>query len=108
MFGAPVLLHYDRPGFWDRYAGRPPEQIELRSVDVDLSVDANGLGTDPVVVDDAGDEYFVEATLKAIETARYRPRFVDGEPVPTDGVRFSQPFMVLIEAEEPSQTSARP
>jgi tetratricopeptide (TPR) repeat protein len=108
LFGAPVLLHYDRPGFWDRYAGRPPEQIELRSVDVDLSVDANGLGTDPVVVDDAGDEYFVEATLKAIETARYRPRFVDGEPVPTDGVRFSQPFMVLIEAEEPSQTSTRP
>jgi tetratricopeptide (TPR) repeat protein len=108
LFGAPVLLHYDRPGFWDRYAGRPPEQIELRSVDIDLTVDASGLGTDPVVVDDAGDEYFVEAALEAAGTARYRPRFADGEPVPTVGVRFSQPFMVLIEPEEPAQAPARP
>ena len=108
LFGTPVLLHYDRPGFWDRYAGRPLEQIELRSVDIDLTVDANGLGTDPVVVNDAGDEHFVEATLKATETARYRPRFADGEPVPTVGVRFSQPFMVLIEAEEPTQAPAGP
>lgn len=107
LFGAPLLLHYDPPGFWDRYAGRPPEQIELRSVDIDLTVDARGLGTDPVVVNDAGDEYFVEAALKAAETARYRPRFADGEPVPTTGIRFSQPFMVLIETEEPAQAPAR-
>jgi hypothetical protein len=77
-------------------------------VDIDLTVDASGLGTDPVVVNDAGDEYFVEATLKAAETARYRPRFADGEPVPTTGIRFSQPFMVLIETEDPAQAPARP
>lgn len=108
LFGVPVLLHYERPRFWDRYAGRPPEQIELRSVDIDLTVDASGLGIDPVVVDDAGDEYFVEAALEAAETARYRPRFVDGEPVPTAGVRFSQPFMVLIDTGEPAQAPAGP
>jgi hypothetical protein len=32
--------------------------------------------------------------LRAVETARYRPRLVDGQPADTPEVRFVQPFYV--------------
>jgi TonB family protein len=109
LFGAPVLIRYVLPENWDRYAQRPPEEIERRDVEVDLTVTADGVVREPRVVSDSGEARLAAQALRAIETARYRPRLSAGEPVETQGVRFVQPFYVLREtkpAEKPAEEPA--
>lgn len=97
LFGQPVLVHYALPESWDRYRKRPATEVELRYVEVELEVTAQGRAQDPKVVSDAGDPRLAEQALRAAATARYRPRMVDGQPVASTGVRFVQPFYVLLE-----------
>lgn len=97
LFGQPVLVHYALPESWDRYRKRPATEVELRHVEIELEVTAQGRAQDPRVVSDAGDPRLAEQALRAAATARYRPRLVDGLPVATTGVRFIQPFYVLLE-----------
>ncbi len=96
LFGQPVLLDYEVPEFWDRYAARPSNEIELRNVEIDVTVTAEGLVRDPKVVTDGGDPKLSAQALRAANTARYRPRFENGEPVASPATRFSQPFIVLL------------
>jgi tetratricopeptide (TPR) repeat protein len=95
IFGAPVLLQYRAVEGWDRYAQRPQDEVERRHVELELTVDAKGRVQDVKVVSDAGDARIASRTVQSIEAARYRPRFADGEPVGTSGVRFVQPVFVL-------------
>jgi TonB family protein len=97
IFGAPVLLQYGPVDGWDRYAQRPPAQVERRHVELELTVDAQGRVQDVKVVVDAGDARFAARTVETIEAARYRPRFSSGEPIATTGVRFLQPVFVLLD-----------
>lgn len=98
IFGAPALLQYRAVDGWDRYAQRPAAEAERRYVEVEFTVDAQGRVRDVAVVADAGDARFAARTVQAIEAARYRPRFSDGQPVDTGGVRFLQPVFVLLGA----------
>ena len=110
LFGAPVLIRYLVPDNWDRYARRPPEEVERRNVEIELTVTAAGIAADARVLADAGDERLAAQAMKALETAVYRPRLADGTAVATEGVRFLQPFYVLREAATPvaEPTSPRP
>jgi tetratricopeptide (TPR) repeat protein len=111
LFGAPVLLHYLAPDGWDRYAQRPPDQVVRRAVELELTVTAQGEVSNPRAVSGAADPKLVTRALQAVQTARYRPRMADGEPVETTGVRFVQPFFVLLEKEKPAgpqPTETRP
>jgi hypothetical protein len=102
LFDAPLLLHYVVPGEWDRYARRPAEEAELRSLEVELTVTAQGGVTDVRAAPDL-DKDLAGQMLRAAATARYRPRMVDGEPLATSGVRFLQPWYVLREKDAPAQ-----
>jgi tetratricopeptide (TPR) repeat protein len=95
LFGAPQLIRYAPPDSWDRYARRPPEEVERIDVVLELTVAADGSTRDARVVSGGDDERLVSQALRAAETARYRPRLVDGEPAVAPGVRFVQPFYVL-------------
>jgi tetratricopeptide (TPR) repeat protein len=111
LFGAPLLIYYTLPENWDRYARRPPEEVERRDVELELTVSADGGIRDPRVVSGGCDERLASQALRAVETARYRPRLVDGQPVETPGVRFVQPFYVLREdtpAGTPADKPAQP
>lgn len=99
LFGGPVLLQYDVPAGWNRYAARAPTEAELRYVELQLTVTTQGRPRDPRPVGTDDEQRLVNQALRAIGTASYRPRLVDGEPVETTGVRFTQPFYVLREAE---------
>jgi len=109
LFGTPLLLYYVVPDSWNRYAQRPPDEVTLRHVELELTVGADGTAHDPQppADADAGDR-LVEQALRAAGTARYRPRFVDGEPVDTPRVRFVQPFYVLREDDVPTESAAPP
>ncbi len=97
LFGQPVLLHIVRPDDWKKYAGRPPEQVEVRNVIVEFTVNTEGRAESLKVVDDTDDGRRAAKTADSIEdTARYRPRLEKGEPVATPEVRFTQPWIVLL------------
>lgn len=107
IFGAPVLLQYRTVDGWDRYAQRPADEAERRHVEFELKVDAQGRVQDVQIVSDAGDGRFAARALQSIEAARYRPRFSDGEPIETIGVRFLQPVFVL-RSESAEETAPPP
>jgi tetratricopeptide (TPR) repeat protein len=111
LFGAPALIHYVLPDHWDRYAQRPPEEVERRDVEIELTVTGEGAVRDARVVAGGDDPQLASQALRAAGTARYRPRLVDGTPVDTPGVRFVQPFYVLREedrGETPASASPAP
>jgi tetratricopeptide (TPR) repeat protein len=96
LFGKPLLLQYARPANWDRYASRPPEEIERKVVLVDVTVTREGRTRDAKVLDDDGDARRGEQTLQAVASARYRPRFENGQAVDTPNVPFTQTWVVLV------------
>jgi tetratricopeptide (TPR) repeat protein len=96
LFGKPVLLNYVRPSSWNRYGSRPREEIELKTVVLDITVTAQGKVRDPRVVDDSGDERRAEQTVQAAATALYRPRFENGRPAETPNLSFTQAWVVLL------------
>lgn len=106
LFGAPVLLQYDAPDTWNRLAGRPPEEVELRVVEVELTVTTQGRPKDARVVGVDVEQRLANQALRAAASAIYRPRLVDGETVLSAGVRFSQPFYVLRESGAPPPASS--
>jgi hypothetical protein len=103
LFGAPQLLNFAAPEGWNRYAQRPPEEVERRDVEIEMTVTAEGRVEDARVVADGGDTRLASRGRRAAESGRYRPRLVEGAPVGTTGVRFVQPFYVL-RAAPPDET----
>jgi tetratricopeptide (TPR) repeat protein len=96
LFAQPVLLYYSPPPYWNRYARRPAGEVEVRNAEVEFTVTVEGQAVAPTLVSDAGDPEFGEKLVAAADSAVYRPRFEEGKPVATLGVRLSQPFYVLL------------
>ena len=92
LFSRPVLLHYVRPTEWDRFERRPPDQVSPHTVELGMTVTAQGRVRDPAVLTNDGTIQMAEAALDAAATARYRPRMVDGQPLDTADVRFAQTY----------------
>jgi TonB family protein len=92
LFSRPVLLHYVRPSEWDRYERRPPEEVSPHTVEVEMTVTAEGRVRNAEVVSNDGSARMAEAALDAAETARYRPRMIEGKPSETADVRFAQTY----------------
>ena len=101
-----MLLQYDAPVTWNRLATRPAEEVELRVVEVELTVTAQGRPKDARVVGVDVEQRLANQALRAVASAIYRPRPVDGEPVTAAGVRFSQPFYVLRQSDTPTPAPA--
>lgn len=100
LFGQPVLLQIVRPEGWDRFASRKPDEVETRNVVVEFTVSADGLAEQVKVLDDSGDERRAQKTTEALETARYRPRMENGQPVATTGISFTQPWILQLPTDE--------
>ena len=107
LFARPVLLHFVRPSEWDRYERRPPEQVSPHTVEVELTVTAEGRVRDAQVVANDGSPRMAEATLDAAETARYRPRLSEGKPLETADVKFAQTYFEPIPVETPGSADGQ-
>ena len=101
LFSRPVLLHYVRPSEWDRYERRPPEEVSPHTVEIEMTVTAEGRVRNAEVVANDGTPRMGEATLDAAETARFRPRMIDGKPSETADVRFAQTYFEPIPVATP-------
>lgn len=100
FFDVPVRLYYPVPTSAARYANRPTEDVEDHSVLVEFTVNAKGEVEKPVVVDTDASKRQTSDTLAAVSQARFRPRFVNGEPVATAGMRLRQMFKSLKKAQK--------
>ena len=101
LFARPVLLHYIRPTEWDRFERRPAAEVSPHTVEVDVTVTAEGRVRGAEIVTNDGSERMAEAAIEAAETARYRPRLIEGKPSDTTAVRFAQVYFEPIPAAAP-------
>lgn len=90
---SPVAIVYRAPT-----SARPPkadqEKYTQRHAEVEFTVTADGRVHGATLgANDAGD-IAGKSVLTAIKRARYRPRFVDGNPVETTGVRYKETIYV--------------
>src|SRR6201999_4077416 len=105
--GFPVQVYYQTPLLATRNLARPPSEVEDRFVQVEFTVKADGTVKDARVTDSDGTPRQVSQTLDAIGSSRYRPKFVNGEPVETTAMSFRQPFKLRKDAEK-DKDDARP
>jgi len=92
VLGYPVPVYYPTPQLAARNLGRPANEVTERFVQVEFTVTAEGYIKDERIVEQDATGRQASQTLEAMRGARYRPKFVNGEPVETLAVSFRQTF----------------
>ena len=88
----PVRVYYPAPSGATRNAKLPAEQVEERFVEVQFTVTSSGEVSDAKVTGASGTSREVSDALTAIRDSRFRPKFVNGEPVETTGMTNREVF----------------
>lgn len=91
-FSFPVRVYYPTPSQATRNNTLPPEQVDERFVEVQFSVTGDGEVSDAKVTESSGTQRQVSDALTAIRAARFRPKFVNGEPAETTGLTNREVF----------------
>ena len=91
---APAQIIYRPPSSSRRSPTVDPEEYTEGFVEVQFVVTPEGRVKDPSVATTDVAESVGKSVVTAIRRARYRPRFVDGAPVLTSGVRYRQAVFV--------------
>lgn len=82
----PVRIYYPMPPLAMRNRQLSPAQIDEKYVAVQFTVTDTGDVQDAKVIEQNGTTRQASEALQAIRAARYRPKFVNGEPVETEGM----------------------
>jgi len=82
----PVRLYYPLPPLAMRNRQLSPERTDEKYVSVEFTVTGMGDVQDAKVVEQSGTSRQASEALEAIRASRFRPKFVNGEPVDTQGV----------------------
>ncbi len=90
VLDAPSQLIFRPPSSARRNPTVPPEEYTEHFVEVQFTVTAEGRARDAAIVADDVADSTGKAVVTALKRARYRPRFADGVPVATKGVRHRQ------------------
>jgi TonB family protein len=88
----PVRVYYPTPSQATRNTTLPAEQVDERFVEVQFTVTDSGDVEDARITETNGTQRQSADTLAAIRAARFRPKFVNGEPVATTGMTNREVF----------------
>jgi TonB family protein len=88
----PVRIYYPTPSQATRNLKLPAEQVDETFVEVQFNVTDSGDVTDAKITEANGTQRQSADTLAAIRAARFRPKFVNGEPVATPGMTNREVF----------------
>jgi TonB family protein len=88
----PVRVYYPMPSQATRLTTLPPEQVDETFVEVQFTVTNEGDVENAKITDQNGTQRQASEALQAIRAARYRPKFVNGEPVETAGMTNREIF----------------
>jgi TonB family protein len=91
VLSQPAQLLYRTPLVGIKSHRAKPENIIEGYVDLEFTVSSDGRVTGEHVVGKNATDDQEHAVLSAIKKAHYRPRFDQGQPAETPGVRFHQP-----------------
>lgn len=94
ILDTPIQLIYRPPSSGKRNPTVDPEDYTEHFVETEFTVTPEGRARDPKVVADDVSDSTAKSVLTSIKRSRYRPRFVDGGPVATSGVRHRQVIFV--------------
>jgi tetratricopeptide (TPR) repeat protein len=94
----PVRLYYPTPQAAVRNLRVPDELVDARFVQVDFTVRADGAVTDANIAEHDASNRQAADTLEAVRVARYRPKFVAGEPAESPGMQHREVFRIRKEA----------
>jgi tetratricopeptide (TPR) repeat protein len=100
LLSFPVRVYYPAPTIVSRNATLPPDQADEKYVQVEFTVTHEGDVANAKVVDQNGTARQASEFLQAIRGSRFRPKFVNGEPVETPGVTSREVFKVRKQSEE--------
>lgn len=90
----PVRVYYPTPPLAMRNRQLPPAVTEEKFVSVQFTVTGSGDVQDAKVIEQNGSQRQASEALEAVRSARYRPKFVNGEPVETQGVVNREVFRI--------------
>ncbi len=96
----PVLVYYDNPPGARRFPPALPLNYDRFFVDTEYTVTADGKVVGVKVAETDANDKRQKNTLESMEDARYRPRFENGEPVATPGVRHREELFFEKKVEE--------
>jgi len=96
----PVRVYYPTPSQATRNTLLPAEQVDERFVQVQFTVTDSGDVEDAKITEANGTQRESADTLAAIRAARFRPKFVNGEPVATTGMTNREVFRTRKETKE--------
>ncbi|HEY0681563.1 MAG TPA: energy transducer TonB [Steroidobacter sp.] len=100
----PVRVYYPLPPLAMRNRQLSPEEIDEKFVSVQFTVNDKGYVEDAKVIEQSGTQRQASEALNAVRGSRYRPKFVNGEPVQTEGVINREVFKMRKQAEEEGQS----
>jgi TonB family protein len=96
----PVRVYYPAPSGATRNTRLPADQVDERFVEVQFNVTSEGEVSNAKVAGASGTPREVADALTAIRAARFRPKFVNGEPVETTGMTNREVFRTRKEGVE--------
>jgi TonB family protein len=100
----PVRVYYPTPLLATRNTMLPPQQVEEKFVEVEFTVTGAGDVANARVTDRNGTSRQASEALQAIRAARFRPKFVNGEPVETPGLTNREVFRVRKQTDEQNES----
>lgn len=100
--GQPVQLYYRPPSSANKRADKDDDEMTEHSIEVEFTVNEDGRVIEPRTIASDGTDAQEKSVQIAIRRARYRPRYVEGKPVVTTGVRHRQTLYAVIPASRPS------
>lgn len=96
----PVRVYYPMPPLAMRNRQLSPEQADEKFVSVQFTVTGTGDVQDATVIEQNGTQRQASEALQAVRASRYRPKFVNGEPVETQGVINREVFRMRKQDDE--------
>jgi TonB family protein len=94
----PVRIYYPSPLHAGRNSTLPADQVDERFVEVQFTVTDEGEVSNAKITGANGTPREVADALSAIRAARFRPKFIDSEPVETTGMTNREVFRTRKEA----------
>jgi hypothetical protein len=88
----PLRVYYPTPQIVAHTPGGSPEETEPHYVQMEFAVAADGMVQNAHIVEHDTRDRYARDILDAVRESRFRPKFVDGQPVATTGVGYRQVF----------------
>jgi TonB family protein len=88
----PLRVYYPTPDIVANVPRGRPEDAQSHHVHVEFTVDADGSVRDARIVDHDTRDHHAQEIFAAVRASRFRPKFVDGQPVAAPAVTYREVF----------------